>query len=183
MSRARNKAPPSGSDHDPSAPRAREPEPPADSNNVAPDDNAPSVGADERRNNASSASRDADYEVGYSRPPRQHQFKTGQSGNPRGRPKGVPSEIDMLTALLNKKIPVQERGRIRQVPVLEVAYRRVIQNAMQGDLKAMNFLINRMATVAQSRSGETPEMNEDDRAVLESFVAQVMNSHKNGGSK
>ncbi len=27
-----------------------------------------------------------DEEVGFGRPPKQHQFKPGQSGNPRGRP-------------------------------------------------------------------------------------------------
>lgn len=28
-------------------------------------------------------------EVGYCRPPREHQWKPGQSGNPKGRPKGT----------------------------------------------------------------------------------------------
>ena len=28
-----------------------------------------------------------DYEVGYGRPPKKTQFKKGQSGNPKGRPK------------------------------------------------------------------------------------------------
>ena len=28
-----------------------------------------------------------DYEVGYGKPPKEHRFKKGQSGNPRGRPK------------------------------------------------------------------------------------------------
>ena len=30
----------------------------------------------------------SDYEVGYGKPPRKSQFKPGQSGNPKGRPKG-----------------------------------------------------------------------------------------------
>jgi hypothetical protein len=31
------------------------------------------------------------YAVGYGRPPREHQFKPGQSGNKKGRPKGAAS--------------------------------------------------------------------------------------------
>ena len=29
------------------------------------------------------------YRVGYCRPPREYQWRPGQSGNPRGRPKGA----------------------------------------------------------------------------------------------
>lgn len=34
------------------------------------------------------ADNDDDYEVGYKRPPKNSRFKKGQSGNPKGRPKG-----------------------------------------------------------------------------------------------
>lgn len=181
MSRARNTGAP-GSDRDPSAPRTRKPRTPADPASV-PDGGAPGAGTSNHRTTASAASRDADYAVGYGRPPRQHQFKAGQSGNPRGRPKGVRSEADILAKLLNKKIPIQDRGRVRHVSVLEAAYYRVAQNALKGDLKAMNFLMHRKAAVAQTRSGETPEMNEDDRTVLDTYLAQIINSQKDGGSK
>lgn len=181
MSRSRNDGVP-GSDRDPSAPRTRKPRTPADPAS-APDSGTTGTGTDHLRKDASAASRTPDYAVGYGRLPRQHQFKSGQSGNPRGRPKGVRSEADILAKLLNRKIPIQDRSRVRHVSVLEAAYYRVAQNALKGDLKAMNFLMHRQAAVAQTRSGETPEMNEDDRVVLESFVAQIINSQKDGGSK
>lgn len=182
MSRARNDGVPD-SDRDPSTPRPRKPKTPADPA-ITPDGDAPGAGTDNDRKGARSGSRDPDYAVGYGRPPRQHQFKTGQSGNPRGRPKGVRSEADILTKLLNKKIPIQERGRTRHISVLEAIYHRIAQNGLKGgDTKSAAFLLNRMAAVAQRSGDQSTEMNEDDRVVLESFVAQIINSQQNGGSK
>ncbi len=180
MSRSRNNGAPD-SDRDPSAPHTRKPKSQAAPATAA-GGGAPGAGTNNHRNNTSAASRDPNYAVGYGRPPRQHQFKRGQSGNPRGRPKGVRSEADILNALLNKKITIQERDGTRQISVLEATYHRIAQNGLKGDLRAAAFLLNRMAAVAQRSGDQSTEMNEDDRVVLESFVAQVINSQKNGDS-
>jgi Family of unknown function (DUF5681) len=49
------------------------------------DPNIPAVRPEGRE---SPAERAEAYAVGYGRPPREHRFAPGRSGNPRGRPKG-----------------------------------------------------------------------------------------------
>ena len=38
----------------------------------------------------------ADYEVGYAKPPQSSRFKPGRSGNPNGRPKGARNKLPAL---------------------------------------------------------------------------------------
>ena len=62
---------------------------------------------------------DADNRVGYRRPPRHSRFQPGQSGNPRGRPRGVKSLSDIVRKIVGQKVTVTENGRVRRVPRLE----------------------------------------------------------------
>jgi Family of unknown function (DUF5681) len=43
-----------------------------------------------------------DNAVGYCRPPKHTQFKAGQSGNPKGRPKGTISSANFLRKILKE---------------------------------------------------------------------------------
>ena len=56
-----------------------------------------------------------DYKVGYGRPPKDAQFKKGQSGNPRGRPKGAKSWKTLVDEALNEKITVIVNGKPRRI--------------------------------------------------------------------
>ena len=119
-----------------------------------------------RRNPAAGGEGD----VGYARPPRQHQFSPGQSGNPRGRPKGSKNESTILRDILQQKISVRgANGRVRKITVMEGLHRKAADRALQGDLKAAAFLLNRFAALV---SGELQpqDMNDDDREVLEAFA-------------
>ncbi len=47
-----------------------------------------------------------DNEVGYGNPPKEHQFKPGQSGNLKGRPKSRKSGLTDISGLLNEPVKV-----------------------------------------------------------------------------
>ena len=55
--------------------------------------------------------KDKDYEVGYGRPPKDKQFKKGQSGNPKGRPKGSRNFRTDLQEELQMQVQVTENGK------------------------------------------------------------------------
>lgn len=77
-----------------------------------------------------------DYDVGRGRPPRHAQFKRGQSGNPKGRPKGSTSVASVLAKILGEKIPVMEGGKKKHLALLEAMLRQQVIKAMKGDTKA-----------------------------------------------
>ena len=53
-----------------------------------------------------------DYAVGYKRPPRKHQFKTGQpSANPKGRPRGSGKQTVNLHKILMEPVSITKRTR------------------------------------------------------------------------
>ncbi len=49
-----------------------------------------------------------EYEVGYKRPPKHTQFKLGQSGNMKGRPKGTRNFL--FRSYRPSSTPIESRG-------------------------------------------------------------------------
>jgi hypothetical protein len=116
---------------------------------------------------------DTDDRVGYRKPPRAHQFKPGQSGNPKGRPKGRKNEATMLDELLFKKIPVRDGGRQRRMTVVEAIHRRIAEDSLKGNIKAAAFLFSRLSALS-SNSPQQDELNDDDQAVLRAYAQDVL---------
>ena len=77
-------------------------------------------------------------EVGYKKPPVGKRFKKGTSGNPNGRPKSGFALNEYITELAN--IPV---GRSKKT-MLESVVHTVYQEALDGNMTAVNFLADRI---------------------------------------
>lgn len=78
----------------------------------------------------------ASYEVGYGKPPREHQFPKGKSGNPagsRGRKRGPSSFTEAMKAALLKKQTVIIDGKRRRMTRFEIMLEGLSGSAMQGD--------------------------------------------------
>jgi hypothetical protein len=118
------------------------------------------------------ATQPANYTIGYRRPPKATQFEKGVSGNPRGRPKGSRTVGAVLQDILRQKIAVTENGRTRRLPALEVVLRRLANDAMRGDARALKLLL-----ALYDRYGGSPETNlrideilVEDREILANFL-------------
>ena len=83
-----------------------------------------------------------DYDVGYGKPPKAHQFKKGSSGNPAGAPSKRKRRPIDVAAILNEPLAVKTSGVRRKMPAFEVGVRRLIERALkQGNLPAILEII------------------------------------------
>jgi Family of unknown function (DUF5681) len=104
------------------------------------------------RNGGPRSSSGARYRVGYGKPPKEHRFQPGESGNPKGRPKGSKNTSTLLRKILDRKIEVRTGATVRKVSVREAILIRFAESALKGDTKSAHFLLQRydVAETAQS---------------------------------
>ena len=112
------------------------------------------------------------YEVGYGKPPKKSQFKPGQSGNPKGRPKGAKNEATILESILNRKLAIREAGRARNISVLEAMLLKFTEDALKGNTKSAAFLLNRYRGFDSPETNPS-ELDQDDQQILQSYYRQV----------
>jgi hypothetical protein len=116
--------------------------------------------------------------VGYGRPPKSTQFKKGQSGNPKGRPKGTLNLTTVLDKELREKVIINENGQRKTVTKMEAAIKQLVNKSAGGDLAALRHLMM-LVISAEERSSETEapdtKLGETDQRVLERILKRFSN--------
>ena len=116
----------------------------------------------------------SDYKVGYRKPPRHRQFKKGQTGNPKGRPKGAKNIKTELAEELQEKIVVREDGKRMVVSRRRAIIKTLVAKALKGDIRAAKELVNLDYKYLPPDESQPEErvLTPEDKAILEDFLAR-----------
>jgi hypothetical protein len=109
--------------------------------------------------------------VGYCRPPIEHQFQPGQSGNPDGRPKGgrrfTADLLDELAEIVAVTNGDQKRAVTKQQAIVSV----LVNKALKGDAHAIATVIGACARALGEQYVDDEAEAPEDRAILRAVAA------------
>jgi len=127
---------------------------------------------------------DADYRVGPGRPPKEFQFKPGQSGNPKGAKRKTPSiDPDLKASLeraLSKKVTLRQGERERNVTMAEAGIEQLVNQFAQGDRHARRDLMalaDKLGVdlAAGQRKAIEEALAPNHQAILDAYTARQKN--------
>ena len=119
---------------------------------------------------------DDDYAVGYKKPPLHTRFKKGQSGNPRGRPRGSKNFSTLLTEALNEAVVITEDGRRRTISKRDLGLKQLANKFAMAEAQATKILlglIQERDRLAAEASAERPSFGADDEKVIANLLKRL----------
>lgn len=122
------------------------------------------------------------YEVGYGKPPQHSRFKPGQSGNPKGRPKGAKGLNTLAIEMLGSKVAVRTAGGTKRISRIEAVMQKILELAMKGNPRALAELLklygNAVPEAKETTRAAAPsaeELTAADLAMLAAFRDELTN--------
>ena len=82
-----------------------------------------------------------EYAVGFGKPPRRTRFCKGQSGNPKGRPRGAKNLATLMEKVLKEPVVISENGKRRRITKREALIKQLVNKAIAGDPRSIKLLL------------------------------------------
>jgi hypothetical protein len=110
-----------------------------------------------------------EYEVGYGKPPQSKRFKTGTSGNPKGRPKGKKSRhnsadthamMALFFAESDRKVAVTENNTVKNISMAQAVIRSLAVKAATGDHRAQKLYLDYSVRFSEEKQKQRDEFKE-----------------------
>lgn len=120
-----------------------------------------------------------DKRTGYGRPPKDKQFRKGQSGNPRGRPRGAKDPNQIFRKVLDRQLTLTVNGEKRKMTIRKGLVLSVRELAKSGDPKAMKWVRRMMEHAHYAGPGAIDGGSaEDPRKILIEKLEAIARNHR-----
>lgn len=119
--------------------------------------------------------------IGYGNPPKATRFAKGQSGNPRGRPKGSKNMLKLVAEILEQKISIIQDGKPFKISKRTAMFLQLINSAVKGNLKAISSVIAFIEKIdaQDERVKQEETLSIDDEAFIQNFINEYLKEKKN----
>ncbi|MGE0774201.1 MAG: DUF5681 domain-containing protein [Sphingomonadaceae bacterium] len=115
--------------------------------------------------------------AGKGNPPIEHQYKPGQSGNPKGRPKGARGVVPLVREMMNMKQTVVMGGEERRMTRREALLHKRYERAMTKSEHSADYLLNKDQAgepVVNISGPQAPPIDDAlNQAIINAFLAMT----------
>ena len=139
-----------------------------------------------RRDDQTNDAQEQPYRVGRGHPPKETRWKSGQSGNPKGRRKKRPSFSEVTEQVLNETVKMRMGDRLLRMSNRQGLVRSAIRQAYAGKPRLLTVLPAIMRYERESLQGQADAdltLTAEDEALLADFFVRQRATDNSGSGE